>query len=258
MRSIPLLLLLALPAAAEWQRHIITPKGERFDTASPHLLSYFTRHPSLRDLDNDICPLCSPEKRVALARKQKERAEVRLVGYIRGFAIYDVFYFFGEEPDPDWKSILVRTQPGKYREIWHYQRNEGGIWPSYLVKVGQETVLGHEDDCYKQDILQEYYWFGKGRPVRIDFSPIWKAAESVVPEGTTVWGGYDGRIDLPAGRIRVGLIREPNWRCCSQGIVEVKFELSNGQVVVKGTRLNPTAEFQWGVSVAGEQDRSSR
>src|SRR5207249_928577 len=111
-----------------------TPKGEEDDIPQPHSLSYFTRYPSLRDEDGDFCYLCSAEKRLELAKQQVERAEVRRVGIIRGYVIY-VLYYFGRAQEPDWESILVRTQPGQYREIWHYQRNEGGIWPSFLVKA---------------------------------------------------------------------------------------------------------------------------
>jgi hypothetical protein len=240
-----LIVLLTIPATAEWQRRVVTPKGERLDSPPSHPLSYFTQYPSLRDEDHDFCYLCSPEKSLAVAKQRKDRAEVKLVGRVREFEVYDVFYFFDEKAEPDWKSILIKTQPGQYREIWHYQRVEGGIWPSYLLRVGNETLLGLSDDCYKQQVIQEYYWFGKDGPVRIDLSPIWKAAEAVVPEGTTTWYLYDGRTDLPAGRINVGLIRKPGWQCCNGGVVEVKFELNNGQVVVRGARLDPTAKLKY-------------
>jgi hypothetical protein len=127
MKFILLLVAVVLPVAAEWDRQIITPKGVRMDTPKPHPLSYFTRYPGLRDEDNDLCYLCPPEKRLAEAKQRKARGEVRLVGKIRGYSIYDVLYFFDEEPLPRWKSILVRTQPNQYREIWHYQKNEGVI-----------------------------------------------------------------------------------------------------------------------------------
>ena len=244
MRIAFLIALLTIPAAAEWQRHVYTPKGETFDAPPPHPLSYFTQYPSLRDEDHDFCYLCSPEKSLAVAKQRRDRAEVKLVGRVRDFEVYDVFYFFDEKAEPDWKSILVKIQPDQYREIWHYQRSEGRIWPSYLVRVGNETLLGLQDDCYKQDIIQEYYWFGKDGPVPIDLSLIWKAAEAVVPEATTAWHEYDGRTDLPAGRITVGLIRKPVWQCCTQGVIEVNFELNNGQVFVKGERLNPAVEFK--------------
>jgi hypothetical protein len=81
MRSVLLVLLLALPLSAEWQRHVLTPKGERFDVPVPHTLSYFTQYPSLRDADDDFCYMCSPEKRLAIAKEQKERAEVRLAAF---------------------------------------------------------------------------------------------------------------------------------------------------------------------------------
>ena len=170
---------------------------------------------------------------------------MRLVGTVRGFAVYDVLYFFGDDEKASWKSILVRTQPGQYREIWHYQLNEGEIWPSYLVKVGQETLFGLEDDCYKQDTIQQYYWFGADSPVRVDLNPIWEAAKKAVPKDTAVWGGYDGRVDFPAGRMQVGLITEPDWHCCNRGTVDVEFKLRSGNPVVTKTSFNPEAEFKW-------------
>ena len=238
--------LLAIPALAQWQRQVSTPKSWFVDSPAPHPLSYFTQYPSLRDEDHNFCYLCLPEKSLAAAKLRNDRAEVKLVGRIRGLEIYDVFYSFeGESAEPDWKSILVRVQPGQYREIWHYQRTEGRIWPSHLVRVGNETLLGLMDDCYRQDIVQEIFWFGKNGPVSVDFSPVWKAAEAVVPKDTTVWPRYDGRTDLPAGRIDVGMFTEPAWRCCTAGVVEVRFELSNGRVVIKSSRLDPTAEYKW-------------
>jgi hypothetical protein len=246
MKFLLLLVVMAIPSAAEWERRVITPKGERMDTPKPHPLSYFTRYPWLRDEDDELCFPCPPEKKLAAAKQKKARGDVRLVGRIHDFTIYDVLYFFDENAAPDWKSILVSKEPDKYHEIWHYQRNEGGVWPSFLVNVGQDTLLGLEDDCYRQEVLQEYFWFSEDGPVRVDFSPVWRAAKSVAPKGSKVWVGYDGRIDLPAGRMRVGLIRDPDWRCCSTGVVEVKFELKAGQFRIQGQRFLPTVEFRWG------------
>jgi hypothetical protein len=243
--TIVLLVLLAIPAAAQWQRRVLTPKGERTDTPLSHPLSYFTQYPSLRDEDRDFCYLCTPEKSLAVAKQRHDRAEVTEVGKVREYSIYDVFYFFDDSEEPSWKSILISTQPNQYREIWHYQRNEGGIWPSFLVEVGNEILLGLQDDCYKQDVIQEYYWFGKDGPIRVDLAPIWEAAKAVVPEDTTVDVEYDGRTDLPEGTMNVGLIKKPAWRCCTEGVVEVKFSLNNGRVVVNRARLDPAAEFKY-------------
>jgi hypothetical protein len=240
-----LLVLPAMPAGAEWQRRVLTPKSEITDTPLPHPLSYFTQYPSLRDEDYDFCHLCTPEKRLAAAKQRNDRAKVKRVGIIREYSIYDVFYFFGDSEEPSWKSILISTQPNQYREIWHYQRIEGGIWPSFLVEVGTESLLGLQDDCYRQEVIQEYYWFGKDGPTRVDLSPIWEAAQTVVPKETAVSRSYDGRTDLPRGTMNVGLIKNPDWRCCTEGFIEVKFGLNNGRVVVNRTRFDPAAEFKY-------------
>jgi hypothetical protein len=101
MRLILLIALVTIPAAAEWQRHVLTPKGERLDSPPPHPLSYFTQYPSLRDEDHDFCYLCSAEKSLAAAKQRKDQAEVKLVGRVREFEVYDVFYFFDEKAEPD-------------------------------------------------------------------------------------------------------------------------------------------------------------
>jgi len=206
--------------AAGWERQVMTATGIRQDTPPPHPLSYFTRYPSLRDETSAFCPLCPPRKRLALARQQKENAKVRLIGNIGNFATYDVLCFFGDDDKPAWKSLLVRTE---------------------LVRLGSQTLLGLKDDCYRQDIIQQYFWFGSGFPVPVDLNPIWQAAQAAVPYKTAVWGGYD----FPAGRMQVGLITDPDWRCCSKGTVDVKFKFSAGRIRVTSATFNRDGEFTW-------------
>ena len=233
--------------AAGWERQVITATGIRQDTPAQHQRSYFTRYPSLRDETGAFCPLCSPEKRLALARRQKEKAQVRLVGSIGTFSVYDVLYFFDDDPKPEWKSLLVRTELEAYREIWHYQSNEGEIYPSFLVHTGDQTLLGLKDDCYRQDIIEQYFSLGSEFPVRVDLNPIWMAAKAAVPCKTEIWKGYDGRIDFPAGRMQVGLVTEPDWRCCSKGTVDVEFKLSEGRIRATSATFDKDGEFTWRV-----------
>lgn len=108
MKLILLTIAVILPLTAGWERKVLTAKGDRIDTPQHHPLSYFTRYPLLRDEDG-FCFVCSPGKRLLLARQKKVRTEVRVIGVIRGFSIYDVLYFFDGEKRPGWKSILVRT-----------------------------------------------------------------------------------------------------------------------------------------------------
>ena len=94
MRILLPLCLLANLADAAWLRHVMTPKSEWFDTPAPHPLSYFTDYPMLRDASGDFCYLCTPEKKLAEAKKVKVKTDLTLVGKLAGFAIYDLYYHF--------------------------------------------------------------------------------------------------------------------------------------------------------------------
>src|SRR5271157_2646044 len=118
-RLLVLLSLLALQAGAAWQRHVGTPKGDWFDQPEPHPLAYFTEYPMLRNESGDFCSLCSPDKRLAEAKKQQVGSDLRLVGTLGGFEVYDLFYRFKCQGCVDSKSILVKTGPDEYREIYH-------------------------------------------------------------------------------------------------------------------------------------------
>ena len=138
LTHIVVLLSLAVDASAAWQRHVMTPKDDRFDTPPPRSLAYFTEYPMLRDKSGDFCYLCSPEKRLAEAKKEKIATEISLVGTLAGFQIYDLFYRFSCEGCVDWKLILVKTGQDQYREIYHVQPTQvdAHAAASFLVNVG--------------------------------------------------------------------------------------------------------------------------
>ena len=160
MRLLFLAVLLILPAgAANWERFSSSGKGYGIGIAEPHPLSYYTRYPSLRD--DYFCYRCSPEKRLALAKQERllgiRNTEVKLVGTVHGFKIYDVIYWYGEKRE--WKSILVRTGPNQYREIWFDEKTQGDFSPSFLFQIGDKTLLGLIDDCYRRGCEQQYWLF---------------------------------------------------------------------------------------------------
>jgi hypothetical protein len=123
--------------------------------------------------------------------------------------------------------------------------NKGALYPSFRVRAGEDTLLGLEDGCYRQDILQEYLWFGQDVPVAADMKPIWQAAQAVVPKGTEVTHFYDGRTDFPVGRMRIPVVTQPDWRCCSAGTVDVEFAFHGGRVEVPKAKFDKSGEFQW-------------
>ena len=176
---------------------------------------------------------------MAMAAKEP-KAEVRVVGKINGLTAYDVFYRFQSEGAIDWKSILVRQGPNSYREIYHDEPNEGKPNPSFLVKVGEETVLGVEDNKYRMDGVTEFWCFGAEGPQQLDFKPVWKAAREAIPADQFIverpGGGLPNLVvSLPT------LLRGSAPPCCEiRGVVKVSFRMQQCRLIVVGT------EFQAG------------
>jgi hypothetical protein len=245
--------LLALPLVGQseseseqpgpWKRHVMTAKGEWFDTPAAHPLTHFTKYPKLRDESGDFCYLCTPQKRLETAKAAKgPKAEVHRVGAIGGLPIYDVFYRAEEEGAVDWKSILVRTGPNAYREIYHCQPTQvdAGALPSVIVRVGGERLLnsryivGGNRGLYADD----YYYFGQAGPVRVDFEPVWTAGKAVLPKSMGLWRGGDENSPaaLASKRFRLKVLDKGVGMCCADGIVEVRFKLDRGRVIVTDAR----------------------
>jgi hypothetical protein len=229
---------------AAWERLVITPKGNQVDAPEPHPLAYFTQYPSLLDESGDFCYLCTPERRFVEAKKIKSRTAVKLIGTVNGFAAYDVFYYFNDHDRPDWKSILVQTGPRSYREIYHDQPSEGYGNPSFLLKAGRETLLGVVDNVYRWDNQEEYFWFGADGVVRLNFAPVWEAAQKIAPKGREIWGhDLNGPVNFPTLTISVGLRFSSNGHCCDVGVIQVKFKLDRGRVLVTGTNFDQDAKY---------------
>ena len=249
VRLIALALWVSLAAhAAEWSRLVLTPKGERVDKPEEHPLKYFTEYPWLRDEDGDVCIPCSPDKRIAVAKSLKGTADVRLIGRINGLAIYDVLYHVSEEDGgPTWKSILVETHPNSFTEILHEQKNQGMINPSFLVKVGPDTVLGVVDQAYRMTAAEYYWWFDVDHAVLLDFRPVWDAARKVLPEGTAPFKGHlNGKRTFPRQIIDVATWPPNLSQCCaSVGVVKVRFEIKAGVILVTDAFYDPNAAWSW-------------
>jgi hypothetical protein len=246
VKPLLLALLMAAPSVAEWPRFVITPKGDRVDKPEAHDLKYFTEHPSLRDESGDFCYLCTEEQRLAEAKKDKAKAEVRKIGKLSRFTAFDVFHYFGEDPRPAWKSIIVQTGSDLYQEIYHDQPHEGQPNPSFIVKAGKELLLCVADNVYKWDAEEDCFWLGTKGVVRLDFSPVWKSAQRATPAGRRVWEhGLRAKTTFNNLTLPVGIRHEESSRCCDRGVVNVKFKLDHGRVVVVGAEFDSNTEYEW-------------
>jgi hypothetical protein len=219
---------------------VYTAKGNSVDAAVAHPLAWFTRDPFMRDDGGEFCTACTDQEKATIHLKRKARAEVHPIGTLRGFSICDVFYYFDGEDRIRWKSILVKTKSGQYREIYHLQPTEANIEPSFLVKAGEIELLGTRDQipgsgayCY-----EAYFQFGEDGAVQIDFSLLASAATSVLPSGTTIRKGSG--LDLESLSYRSPVWKQDDAECCpTGGTLSVRFRVQGGRVVVTDRHFDP-------------------
>lgn len=246
MKVLLLILCFALTANAQWPRVVITPKGGQVDAPPSQPLKYFTELPWLRDEGGEFCYLCTPEERLAQAKAAVARADVQFVAKIGRFNVYDIFYYFADDPTPGWKSIVVQTGADRYQEIYHDQPNEGIPIHSFVVRAGKEPLLCVVDNVFRWDEQEDCFWFSATGAVRVDFSPIWNAAQQTVQGRHAVWDHHLGaRANFANLTIPVGIRSDWNNRCCVDGVVYVRFTMDHGRVIVLKTTFNPDAVFVW-------------
>lgn len=248
MRIVLSLLLLCECSRGEWVRRVSTVYGESTDAAVARPLEYFQLDALLRDdRAGEMCAKCSVAEKTAMRKKYWVEARVRVVGEVGGVTISDVWNCPVGEPDEKCgaKSIVVRTKEG-YREILYYIRPQvdGRIYPSFLVKAGEETVLGAREFVGgNRGLMTEFYfWFDSAGAHEVDYRALWKEVASVpLPEGVRLYGiqfvDFDGQVSFPAGRVRVPLREVGAARCCAEGGVEVDFRLERGRLIPTGKRF---------------------
>jgi hypothetical protein len=223
--------------AAPWQRKVATGKSEWVDLQESHPLAYFTAYPMLRI--EGFCGLCTAED-LAEAKKTKAEANLKLVGRLAGFEIYDLYYHFEDRPGPDTKLILVKTGEDQYREIYHREPTQMDALaePSSFVKAGDDQFLEavYDDGGNGGDHLRDYFWFDRSGATLVDFTPILVAAKSVLSAGREVLWIYEMEGKIPGthhlwapgpliSRVRIE----------EAGVVTVEFRFDHGKVVPSRT-----------------------
>ncbi len=241
LRFLVLGVALLVPAAGQWERVLISGKGERRDVPEPHPLSYFTDNPFLRDDEDELCGACTPEGKAKSAEKYSVQTRTQPVGVLAGFHIVDILYQMSPLNDPtvavpgdraDWKFILVQVGPDRYREIFHLQ------WPSrtlsHIIRSGSERVLvsmdpdgGNGGGC-----SEGYWWFDQAGPHALDFSRMETAIKNAVPHDTRFRMSCSN-LDLASERIS-SWVQKSNFSCMACDFV--------GEVTARFRLKGPIAE----------------
>ncbi len=237
-----LISLAVVPIGPQWQRLVFTAKGDFQDSSIARPLDYFVNDPFLRDDGNEFCTSCTPAEKAAIHLKMKSKAEVRFVGKLKGYSIYDVIYYFGSEKIIHWKSILVEVTSGQFCEIYHLQPAQANvkIGPSFIFSVGEEQLLGTRDAIPGTGAFfyEAYWWFDRDGTVLMDFSPIGKAVDSILPKDTYIAKGYG--LDLRSLKYAIDVWKKGDPNCCpTGGSISITFKVVKGKIVITGKRYIP-------------------
>jgi len=118
------------------------------------------------------------------------------------------------------KSILVQTGRDQFHEI--YVIVQAGVLarisPSEITKAGQHQVLysRYDDGGNQGGFAETCFVFTKGGPVRLDFDPVFKAADGVVPKGKRVWFPMsETDFELMEWRVQTNGLDWGKIGCCS-------------------------------------------
>jgi hypothetical protein len=230
---------------ANWQRIILSGKGESTDFPAPHFLSYFTAIPFLRDDGGDLCVECAPGGLSEAERRYVITSEVQRLGNLAGFPIVQILYRVGprEASEPAkirWKSLLVQTGKDLYREIYHLQAYYilPPLQSAEIDSVGNEKILATDDSdggngggCF-----DAYWWFDSSGPHQLDFSRVKAAITKHVPLGATFW------TTCRALRLEDEEIETPVQSRDGGGEVTVDFRLDGAVAVPVSVRYAPNSQ----------------
>jgi hypothetical protein len=241
------MVLLAAAAPAQWKRYAETYQGGGTDSPPTHSLQYFRVHPCSRSDKKDRFTYCEePPSEAEIQRRVQTRTNLRVVGEIGEFTIYDLEYFLGvSEPGPDMKSVLVETPGHQFHEILVQEGSYPGIlFPTEIVKAGQQPVIKarYEDGGMDRTSIERYFVILEGVAMLLDFGPVGRAAEQAVPSGSRTYNPSQV-FDFTSLTYSVGTELEgrnviPRMACCD-GRVDVPFRIEKGTVVAGKAEYTP-------------------
>jgi len=138
-----------------------------------------------------------------------------------------------------WKSIIVETSPGMYREIF-LLRNEGGFWawpPSTagVMTAGDTKVLFTKDSTSSRDMwcTGEFWVLQKSELTPVDFSAVTAAIDKAAPAGTAAKTPMCAAVTFEKLEVRTAVQKiNPECRACGlEGSVILDFKLESSRAV---------------------------
>jgi hypothetical protein len=156
MRAGLLIVLFSVPALAQWDRWANTDVAGFADNPSPHPLAYFT---------SSACVAPGKYDRTRDCSASRETADLKLVGHVGKFDVYDLNY---SPLNPDQGaaqsvlvSALVESERGVFHEIYFMQVIAVGAAnsPTQLVHAdGQNLLVERYEDGGQHHTYGEHFF----------------------------------------------------------------------------------------------------
>jgi hypothetical protein len=164
-----------------------------------------------------------------------------------------VFTIVGEsqndQSQPYWKSIVIESRPGMYRELL-LLKNEGGFWSgppkrAEIMNAGTTQLLVSNDGTTSRDMwcTGEFWVLGESGAVLADFSEVEAAINKAVPKGAQNITPMCAAVNPGTLEVR-GDVQKANAECnaCGElGNVVVKFKFEGQRAVPISANFSNTA-----------------
>lgn len=250
-----LLLLLGLPANAQWQRIVATDKGGAHDVPAPHPLNYWTDDPIQRNESGDFCLGCHLENgHLVTEQDYKSDCKVTDLGTLANYPIKQLMCHFAGSPEVstifsmlDYKFILVQTGPAQFREIYHLQADAAWtpLKPARIVDIDAESILAtYDPDGGNGGGCSDGYWFfDTAGPHQLNFDAVSKAISQRLPHNATFQPGC-WALDLDHQQIKTWAQRADAecHACGGIGEVTAHFTLSGAKAQPGIIEVQPDAD----------------
>jgi hypothetical protein len=234
IRAALCMLLIAAAVPAQWKRYSESDEPGAVDSPPAHDLRYFRVDPCSRNDEKERFGYCEPDGETQ--RWARTRTNLRTVGKIGDFTIYDLEYFLDiGYPGPHLRSVLVETPGHLFHEIYLQESLSGVIFPTEILKAGQQPVIKVKwDDNGNCHIVYEKYFVILGDVAALlSFGPAIRAAEKALPRGKRTYQPMSEfnlkSLVYSIGTERVDAIGQ-KVACCD-GHISVPFRIEEGLVV---------------------------
>ena len=181
----------------------------------------------------------------AACEKRKVKVSREDVGSLSDTRIFQIVYALesqnspDSQPQPYWKSILIETRPGMYRELL-LLKNEEGFWaapPSTaeVLNAGTTKLLVTKDKTTSREMWcsGEFWVLGESGATLADFSEVTTAVHKAIPKGAQDITPMCAAVDTGALEFR-SVVQRVNAKCAACGLeghVVVKFKFEGPRVI---------------------------